>query len=261
MIAGTVLTAPMLSGLAGVRHGFFTREGGVSSGVYRSLNCGLGSDDDRAAVLENRRRIAAHLGAREIEDGVTTAFQVHSAKAEVIDRPFVAGQVPQADALVTRTPGLAVGALAADCTPILFADAEAGVVAATHAGWRGALDGIIEATVAAMEQIGARRQRIRAAVGPTIHQPNYEVGPEFEAAFVARDPAYRKFFNRTSSASRPHFDLPGFCMEKLQAAAVTEAESLGRCTYADDSLFYSYRRKTHCGDADFGRQMSAIVVV
>jgi len=260
MIDGTVLTAPALQDISGIRHGFFTREGGVSKGVYGSLNCGLGSDDDRNAVLENRRRIAAHLGADAVEDGVNTVYQVHSAEAIVIDAPFAPGTAPKADALVTRTPGIAVGALAADCTPVLFADPAAKVVAAAHAGWRGAVAGILEATITAMETIGAERANIRAAIGPTIHQPNYEVGPEFEAQFIARDPDNQRFFTRPSPDARPHFNLPGFCSAALDRSGISIIEELGRCTYANDSLFFSFRRKTHRAEADYGRQISAIVV-
>ena len=258
MIDGTVLTAPSLADAAGIRHGFFTREGGVSGGIYASLNCGLGSDDDKDDVLENRRRAAAHLGASH--NDIVTVYQIHSATALVIDQPFEPGTAPQADALVTSTPGLAVGALAADCTPVLFADPEARVVAAAHSGWRGAVTGILQATVDAMESIGAQRNRIRAAIGPTIHQPNYEVGPEFEAEFVARNPDHARFFAQPSPGARAHFDLPGFCAAQLAAAGVSNIDDIGKCTYANDSLFFSYRRKTHHSEADYGRQISAIVV-
>ncbi len=258
MIEATVLTSPALAAASGIRHGFFTREGGVSTGLYSALNCGLGSGDDRDKVLENRRRAASHLGAAHCD--VVTVYQVHSARALIIDAPFEAGTVPEADALVTRTPGLAVGALAADCTPVLFADPQAGVVAAAHSGWRGAVSGILLATVEAMERIGARRDRIIAAVGPTIHQENYEVGPEFEENFLARDPSFAQYFVRPDTASKPHFDLPGFCRAALTRTGIATIDDVAHCTYANESLFFSYRRKTHRGEADYGRQISAILV-
>ena len=258
MIDGTVLTAGNLTSASGIRHGFFTRQGGVSGGVYASLNCGLGSDDDRANVLENRKRAAHHLGSSL--GAILTVHQIHSATALVIDQPFTPDNAPRADALVTRTPGLVVGALAADCTPVLFADPEAGVVAAAHAGWRGAVSGILEATVSAMVGIGAERERIRAAIGPTIHQPNYQVGPDFEAEFLSYRTDNQTFFVRPHEGARPHFDLPGFCRARISDAGVASCQDIGRCTYADESLFFSYRRKSHRQETDYGRQISAIVV-
>ncbi len=253
------LTARCLSGLAGIRHGFFTRAGGVSTGIYDSLNCGHGSDDAREAVTENRRRVAVALGQREAAQ-VLTLYQVHSATALVVDRALPREALPKADALVTRTRGLVVGALAADCTPVLFADPEAGVVAAAHAGWRGAFTGVLEATIATMEAEGARRASIRAAVGPCIGQDAYEVGPEFEAQFLAADPAYARFFRRASAEARPHFDLPGFVEARLQAAGLAAVERRSPCTFTNDSSFYSYRRTTRAKHPDYGRQISAIVL-
>jgi len=264
VIEGTVLEAESLRSLPGIRHGFFTREGGASAGIYASLNVGLGSDDDTAAVRENRCRVAAHLGARF--DGapladIATNYQVHSPIARIIDRPDPAGGArPEADALVTRTPGLAIGALTADCTPILFADAAVGVVAAAHAGWRGAVSGVIEATVAAMESLGANRTAIRAAIGPTISQHAYEVGPEFEAQFLAQSPGNRRFFAIPAGRDRAHFDLPGYCRSRLAGLGLAGIEELGLCTYANESLLFSYRRKTHRKEPDYGRQISAIVL-
>ncbi len=204
MINGTVLEAGTLAALPGIRHGFFTREGGVSSGIYESLNVGLGSDDDQTSVHENRRRIADHLGARfdaaPLPD-VATNYQVHSATARIIDRPDPPGERPKADALVTATPGLAIGALTADCTPVLFADADARVIGAAHAGWRGAVSGILDATVSAMESLGATRKAIRVAIGPTISQAAYEVGPEFEAQFLAQSSENKRFFRVPRVAS------------------------------------------------------------
>jgi len=284
-IIGTVFEANNLSELAGIQHGFFSREGGVSGGVYGSLNCGYGSNDDREAVTENRRRVATHLVARAdmpsmhlgsqpelpstpsnpaggaTYDEVVTVYQVHSAEAVIVDGPFAADAVPKADAVVTATRGVAVGALTADCTPILFADPVAGVIAAAHAGWRGAVDGILASTVTAMETLGAHREAIRAAVGPTIHQSAYEVGPEFEAEFLRRSPDNSSFFMREASKDRSHFDLPGFCISQLQDIGVGSTTTIGRCTYENESLFFSYRRKTHLNEVDYGRQISAIVLL
>ena len=257
------LTATCLTGLPGIRHGFFTRQGGVSGAVYALLNCGHGSKDDTAAVAENRRRVAQALGAGGAAD-VLTLYQVHSAIALVVDRPIPRNQLPQADALVTRTPGLVVGALAADCTPVLFADPAARVVAAAHAGWRGAFTGVLEATVARMEELGATRAGIRAAVGPCINQAAYEVGPEFEANFLSADPGLARFFRRAEPVadrpSKPHFDLPGFVEHRLQAMDLGAVERRSPCTFANESQFYSYRRMKQRGEADYGRQISAIVV-
>lgn len=253
------ITARCLSGLPGIRHGFFTRQGGVSEGIYASLNCGHGSADEREAVTENRRRVATALGQREAAQ-VLTLFQVHSAEALVVDRAIPREALPKADALVTRTPGLVVGALAADCTPVLFADGEAGVVAAAHAGWRGALTGVLEATIAAMEGLGAKRGSIRAAVGPCINQPAYEVGREFEARFLEADPASSRFFRQPQPDGRPHFDLPGFVESRLAAARIGMVERQSPCTFADQARFFSYRRTTRAKEPDYGRQISAIVL-
>lgn len=263
MINGTVLQAGAFSGLSGVRHGFFTREGGVSVGEYDSLNVGLGSDDRSDDVLENRRRVAAYLGAQvdgQAYPDIITNYQMHSADAVVVDAPFGPEGAPKADALVTNRPGLAIGALTADCTPVLFADDEAKVVAAAHAGWRGAVSGVLASAVAAMEQLGARRSRIRAVIGPTIHQDAYEVGPEFKAQFLDQAPGNAQFFVIPPGRARDHFDLPGYCRQSLQQLGLGCVEDLGQCTYAHESLFFSYRRKTHRKESDYGRQIAAIVV-
>jgi polyphenol oxidase len=252
------LQSKLLSEQTKIGHGFFTRQGGVSTGLYGSLNCGLGSGDTRNAVLENRNRVARHLGASGTH--LLTCYQIHSATAVVVDAPWAPDAQPKADALVTRTSGLVLGTLAADCTPILFADADAGVIAAAHAGWKGALGGIIEATVAAMEQAGARRKSITAALGPCIGAAAYEVGPEFEANFLAKAAAYGRFFIRKSATGRPFFDLPGFVESQLQAAGLGGVENASQCTYADPERFFSYRRMTHEGAADYGRQVSAVVL-
>lgn len=245
--------------LSGISHGFFTREGGVSQGIYASLNCGHGSADATAAVAENRRRVAAALGAAGADD-VLTVHQIHSATAIVADRPIPRGNLPKADAVATRTPGLVLGALAADCAPVLFADARAGVIAAAHAGWRGALSGVTDAAITAMEGLGADRRRIVAVVGPCIGPQNYEVGPEFEAAFRDADAAYGRFFQRLKDGGRPYFDLPGFVAHRLEQARIAEVAAAAPCTYADDSRFFSFRRTTHRGETDYGRHISAIVL-
>lgn len=252
------LEADNLTILPGIRHGFFTRQGGTSRGLYASLNCGQGSADDRVAVVENRTRVVRHLGSPE--DDVQTLHQVHSATAVVVDALAPRETLPKADALVTRTRGLAVGILTADCAPVLFADPEAKVVGAAHAGWRGALGGVLEATVAAMESIGAERKHIRAALGPTIGPKSYEVGPEFEAEFLASDKAFSKFFRRTSGRERPRFDLPAFVNHGLSRLGIKTVESRAHCTYENESLFFSFRRSQHRKEPDYGRQISAIVV-
>jgi polyphenol oxidase len=253
------IEAPGLAALRGIRHGFFTRRGGVSTGDYASLNCGLGSGDHAEFVLENRKRVAAVLGtARE---RLLTGHQVHSAVAQTVTGPWPDPTHRRpADALVSSTPGLALGALTADCAPVLFADPRARVVGAAHAGWKGALGGILESTLVAMETQGARRADIFAAVGPTIGPAHYEVGDEFEARFLAVDRSYATFFHRSAENARPYFDLPAFIVARLKAANTGFVEDLGRCTYAGESEFYSYRRMGHRREADYGRQISAIVL-
>jgi purine-nucleoside/S-methyl-5'-thioadenosine phosphorylase / adenosine deaminase len=252
------MEALCLARLPGVRHGFFTRAGGSSLGLYAGLNCGPGSSDDPKQVAANRARVADHLGAQHTD--VVTLYQVHGATALCVDAPVSKQDRPKADAVVTRTPGLAVGVLTADCAPVLFADPQARVVAAAHAGWRGAVAGILEATIAQMEQQGAERARIRAAIGPAINQDSYEVGPEFEAGLLDGCPDNARFFARANSTARAHFDLPGYVESRLLAANLGKLERLSPCTYENESLFYSFRRSQHRGEADYGRQISAIVV-
>jgi purine-nucleoside/S-methyl-5'-thioadenosine phosphorylase / adenosine deaminase len=252
------LLADNLRAFPGIRHGFFTREGGVSDGIYASLNCGLGSNDDAQRVLENRRRVAHHLQGHG--DAVVTLYQEHGTTAREVTALQDQTALPHADAVVSATPGLVVGVLTADCAPVLLADPEARVVAAAHAGWRGALEGIIESAIREMERLGARRERISAAVGPCISQKAYEVGPEFEAQFLSREPDWQRFFVRHSKKSRPHFDLAGFALQRLRDAGVKNAKGLASCTYENESLFFSYRRKTKLQEPDYGRQISAIVV-
>jgi YfiH family protein len=251
------LRAGALAGKGGVRHGFFTREGGVSRGGYASLNCGFGSDDDPAHVAENRRRVAASLGVTG--ESLVTVYQIHSADAVKVAAPWRHADSPRADGMATDRPGVALGVLAADCAPVLFADEAAGVIGACHAGWRGALGGVTDATIAAMESLGADRARIHAAIGPCIAQGSYEVGPEFRDAFLAEDAASEDFFAIPAPGAKPHFDLSGFVAARLRAAGLAAVEPLGRDTYADETLF-SYRRCCHRGEGDFGRLISAIAL-
>lgn len=252
------LQADSLSILPGIRHGFFTRRGGVSRGLYASLNCGAGSSDDAVSVIENRSRVAQHLGG--FNDDVQTVYQVHSATALVVDRLVARETLPKGDALVTRTRGLVIGVLTADCAPVLLADAEAGVVGAAHAGWRGALGGILEATVVAMESLGADRTRIFAALGPAIGPRSYEVGPEFVATFEEAGADNARFFTIPKGRKTPHFDLPGYVMARLGELGLRHVERQSPCTYENESMFFSFRRATHRKEPDYGRQISAIVV-
>jgi len=239
-----VLADPKLSALPGVRHAFFTRQGGVSMGLYSSLNVGLGSKDDSAAVLENRRRAAAHFGVER--GGLLTGFQIHSSTVLSVAAPWGDAR-PEGDGVVTATPGLACGALAADCAPVLLADAQARVVC------------VVESAVAAMERLGARADRIVAAVGPCIGPDSYEVGPEFRERFVAEAAGSERFF-RTGAGDKSMFDLPGFVLDRLARAGVRDAAWTGHDTYADAALFFSNRRAVHRGEADYGRLLSAIVL-
>jgi YfiH family protein len=241
---------------AGIRHGYFTRAGGVSEGLYRGLNIGTGSADDQALVRENRRRAAAWMGVAP--DRLLTAYQIHSPDVLVAREPF-SGERPKADAIVTDTPGIAVGASSADCGPVLFADAQARVIGAAHAGWKGAFTGVLENTIATMESLGARRENIVAVLGPSISAVNYEVGPEFVARFTEADAANDRYFEPSAKSGHALFDLNRYTVDRLAAAGVT-ADALYRCTYADEDLFYSYRRATHRSEPDYGRHVSAIVL-
>ncbi|TPI10777.1 peptidoglycan editing factor PgeF [Mesorhizobium sp. B4-1-3] len=248
--------SPLLERAPGMRHGYFTRVGGVSDGIYRGLNIGMGSSDDQTLVAENRRRVADWMGVPA--DHLLTAHQVHSPDVVVARQPF-AGPRPKADAIVTDRPGIAVGASTADCGPVLFADAEARIIGAAHAGWKGAFTGVLENTILAMEGLGARRDRIVAVLGPSIGPDNYEVGPEFVARFVEADGENIGYFRPSANPGHSMFDLNRYTIDRLRKAGVT-AEGLGRCTYAEEDLFYSYRRTTHRKEADYGRQVSAIVL-
>jgi len=246
-----------LASLPGIRHAFFTREGGVSEGIYSSLNGGIGSNDDQAKVHENRRRMAEALGAAHL----ITCYQIHSADVVVAGKAWAREDAARADGIVTRAAGLAVGASAADCGPLLFADAEARIVAAAHAGWKGALGGIAEATVSKMVELGAKRENIVAAIGPLIRQQSYEVGPEFVARFKAAESAYAQFFAPSARADHAMFDLAGLIRLRLENARVGHIEDLGLDTYSDEKRFFSYRRTTHRGEPDYGRQIAAIALV
>jgi polyphenol oxidase len=252
-----MLQAKSLAALAGIRHAFFTREGGVSDGIYASLNGGVGSNDDRARVAENRARMASALGVAP--EAFLTAYQIHSPNVVVAEAPWTHETRPRADAIVTRVPGLAIGVSTADCGPVLLADPAARVIGAAHAGWRGARAGVTDAAIAAMEQLGARRERIVAAIGPLIRQPNYEVGLDLLELFVADDADSARFF-RPAQLGHAMFDLPGYIAARLDRAGIGTIEDLGACTYADAQRFFSFRRTTHRGEPDYGRHINAIVL-
>ncbi|MEM6711252.1 MAG: peptidoglycan editing factor PgeF [Pseudomonadota bacterium] len=244
-----------LSELPGVRHGFFTRQGGVSGGIYAGLNTGLGSRDEQAHVMENRERIRRYMGGTAL----LTVHQHHSATSIRTRTAWDPRIAPRADAIVTRTPGLTLVAQAADCGPILFADAKAGVVGAAHAGWKGALYGVLESTVDAMEQDGADRARIVAVLGPSISGRAYEVGPEFIARFVNAAPTNTTYFNPSEKTGHAFFDLPRYTLDRLARLGLKTGH-IDRCTYGEPELFFSYRRATHQGEADYGRLASAIML-
>lgn len=251
------LIVEALSALPGIAHGFFTRRGGVSEGIYASLNCGVGSKDSAEAVRENRARVAARLGARKL----MTCYQVHGTTAVIADNSAPANWRPKADALVTATPGVALGVLTADCAPILFADRQARVIGAAHAGWRGAVTGIAESTIAAMEGLGATRRRMVAAIGPCIGPKVYEVGPELEAEFLAQDAANARFFTRATPEARPHLDLSAYLADRLQKAGLPVVTTVNNaCSFTSEKDFFSYRRSRLKGESDYGRQISAIVL-
>jgi YfiH family protein len=251
------IEAPALN-LPGIRHGFFTREGGVSGGIYASLNCGVGSKDDPAQVRENRERVAGAMGVAP--QSLVTAYQVHGTTALDVETPWGADARPHADALVTARPGIAVAVGVADCLPVLLADSEARIVAAAHAGWRGAFDGILESAVEAMEKHGARRDRIVAAIGPSISRAAYEVGAEFVARFEAADGANRSFFHPAKRPGHAFFDLPAYASARLRRLKLASVTALGFCTYTDEKRFFSYRRSVHRQEADYGRLLAAIVI-
>ncbi len=253
-----MIQSETLSALPNIAHGFFTREGGTSSGLYAGRNCGLGSDDLRANVIENRGRTADDLGVPR--DQLLTVYQVHSPQVVVATKPWSHDDAPEGDAMVTATPGLALGILTADCTPVLFADPEAGVIGAAHAGWKGAIGGVLEATVDAMTSLGAERVRIHCCVGPTISQANYEVGPEFQKHFMDKSAGNGRFFAPSARENHFQFDLPGFVSDRLGSMGLGQIDNTKLCTYADEKRFYSFRRTTHAGEPDYGRQISSITL-
>jgi YfiH family protein len=252
-----MLASPLFSSIPGLRHAFFTRDGGVSGGFYESLNGGLGSDDDPANVAENRRRMAEQMGVTPSH--FLSAWQIHSPDAVVASGPWESAARPRADALVTRTEGLAIGITAADCGPILFVDPNARVIGAAHAGWKGALSGILESTVEAMEKLGAERTGIVAAIGPLIRQHSYEVGGEFVERFVEADAENALFFLPSARDGHSMFDLAGFIRTRLENTGVLMIDDIGIDTYSDDR-FYSYRRSVHRKEPDYGRHVHAIAL-
>jgi len=252
-----LITSPELSREAGIRHAFFTREGGVSGGIYASLNGGLGSHDEQANVTENRARMAAALGVEH--DRLVSVHQVHSPDVAIVTGPWPAER-PRADAMVSVAHGVALGISTADCGPILFADSEAGVIGAAHAGWKGAFGGVIAATVTEMEKLGARRERIIAVLGPTISVAAYEVGPEFVERLKGENATFARFFHASERPAHAMFDLPAFIAHRAQEAGIGRFHDLGLCTYGDETRFYSYRRTTHRGEPDYGRLIAAIAL-
>lgn len=255
MTTGPFLTSPLLA-KAGVRHAFFTREGGVSRGDYGSLNGGVGSRDAPENVAENRARMAKTLGVAS--DQLLVPYQVHSADCHVVDAPWA--ERPRCDALATATPGLALGVTGADCGMLLFCDPKARVIGAAHSGWKGAFDDVLGATVTSMVELGATRADIVVVLGPTIGQGSYEVGPEFFARFRDASPDYTRFFKPSAREDHALFDLPKFIAMRAEQAKVSGFEDLALDTYADETRFFSYRRATHARAADYGRLVSAIVL-
>ena len=246
-------------GEPGVRHAFFTREGGVSDGIYASLNCGFGSRDDPRKVADNRAIVAARLGLAP--ERLVSCHQVHGTATVTVEEPWRRDRNPRADAMVSAVPGIALGILAADCAPVLFADPEARVIGAAHGGWRGALAGVMEATVAAMVTLGARAERIRAGIGPCIAQRSYEVGPEFAAAFAAADRASGEFFRPAAREGHFLFDLGGYLARRLAKAGLAAVERVPHDTAAEEALFFSYRRACQRGEPDYGRGLAAITLL
>src|SRR5262245_24666653 len=253
-----MLQAAILAPLANIRHAFFTRSGGVSPGVYASLNGGVGSNDRPENVAENRARMAAILGVSPAR--LLTAYQIHSPDVVVAEAPWTRDARPRADAIVTRVPRLAIGVATADCGPLLLADGDARVIGAAHAGWRGALTGVIEATIASMERLGADRKAMTVALGPTIRQANYEVGPEFVERFLSADAGNARFFAASQKRQHALFDLAGYIAARVRTAGIVQFEDLGLCTYAEPERFFSYRRTTHNGEPDYGRHINAIAL-
>jgi len=254
------LSSPLLSDINAIHHGFFSRLGGVSTGLYRELNCGLGSNDDQKNIAENRRRVAAHLNV--VPENFLNMYQIHSANVAVVEETWPTSKAPQVDAMVTSKTGIALSILTADCAPILFCDPENKVIAASHAGWKGALSGIIEQTIETMEKLGANRDKVRAAIGPCISQKNYEVGPEFKELFCTQNKLFINFFSPApdQNSDRFFFDLPGFVTSKLHQNGVNFINQLSICTYENYGKYFSFRKSTHLIEPDYGRNVSAIVL-
>ncbi|MFL5238453.1 MAG: peptidoglycan editing factor PgeF [Rhizomicrobium sp.] len=242
-----------------IAHGFFGRTGGVSEGIFSSLNCGPGSGDDRQRVIENRHRALVLLAGTTPAD-LVTLYQVHGAQTATVTTPWGIGEGPRADGMATDLPGLALGILTADCAPVLLADPQAKVIGAAHAGWQGALAGILEATIGRMEVLGAERTKIVAAIGPGIGQTNYEVGPEFLARFLAQDERNASWFEPSERPKHHRFDLSGYVANRLAVAGIARVETVSACTYRQEDEFFSFRRATHRGEKDYGRQLSAILL-
>jgi YfiH family protein len=253
-----MIEAPELKSAESVRHGFFTRKGGHSGGLFASLNCGFGSGDDKPTVARNRAEVGEQLGVTN--DKLLTVWQWHSTDVIVADGPWDALKPPKGDAIVTTKHGLAIAVLTADCAPILFADADRGVIGAAHAGWKGALAGVSDATIAVMEENGARPERMTAIIGPTISQKAYEVGPDFATQFIAQAPDNADFFIPSTRPRHQMFDLPAYLKRRIMRQGVGRVIDMGLCTYSDEDHFYSYRRSTHRNEKDYGRQISAIVL-
>ncbi|MCF6220421.1 MAG: peptidoglycan editing factor PgeF [Robiginitomaculum sp.] len=258
--------APAFDGLSGISHGFFGRGGGVSKGKYASLNTGHGSGDDKAHVAENRKRVAEAMGTKSAH--LLSNHQIHSSEVVVVERPWSASAQPKADGMVTRVPGLALSALSADCSPVLFADMGAGVIGAAHAGWRGALAGVTDATIAAMVGLGAKRKNIVAAIGPCLGAKHFEVGPEFVGEFISENLGNAKFFRKGQirkgqnviKSDRSYFDIKAYLLQKLARAGVKNAVALPDCTYASHKDYFSYRHNYHNGITDYGRNISVIMI-
>jgi YfiH family protein len=244
--------------LEGTAHGFFGRQGGVSTGIYRGLNCGAGSNDDPQAVATNRARAVAALGFSNRP--IATPYQVHGREVAVVDEAWGPRQGPKVDGVVTKRPGVIIGVLSADCAPILFADPGARVIGAAHAGWRGALAGVTDAVLDQMCALGATRPMIRAVIGPCIGPSAYEVGLEFEATFLSQDTTSAAFFSPGAKADKRQFDLPGYVAHRLRASGLEQVENSGLCTYSAPELFFSFRRTTHNQEPDYGRDLSAIAL-
>ncbi len=253
-----MVEAQALAQLPGIRHGFFERKNGASQGLYTSLNCGLGSGDDRQTVLKNRTAVATRLSLAPAH--LLTAYQHHSPDVITVTEPWNITEPPKADGMVTNVSNIGLGLLTADCAPVLFADATSGVIGAAHAGWRGAIAGVTDNIITAMENLGSQRSKIIAVIGPAISQNAYEVGPEFIENFLAQDPAHQQFFKPSLREKHFMFDLPGYLTHRLERANISAVSSIEKCTYAHEDQFFSYRRATHRNEDDYGRQISVITL-